>query len=240
MEKSKVSKYIVLSSNKNKFLNKFNAPIHLDEDNEYEIALVSFDMFYCIPNLTKENNTFKYSYNSGTSWEKTLIQEGCYTLENLYNEIKRVINIFDNKMPFSFDAKTSNLKTVVNITDPNFQIDFKYRKSFGHMLGFSSVLKHGYNESKHSINMLINRIFIKTNLAELSWYNDKPFPFLYNFFPNVLPGEKIIENPNPLIYHHLNNKSLQHVEISLVDENGKEIDLNGETVTIELHIRSKN
>ena len=231
-----ISKLIVLSSNDNKFLTTLDTPLHLDK--ECEIALQSLEMYYCFPNITKDNNVFRYSNDSGQSWKKIYIPIGCYTLDTLYIEI---VEIIGNKgKDFTFSSLTSRVKTIVNITNPNFQIDFGYSKSFGKLLGFNSIIKDNYNESEESINLLnINSIFVKTNLTETSIYNEKHIPFIYSFFPNALPGDKIVECPNNLIYHKLITNRIHNFEVSLVDENDKHLDFNGETVTIRLHLRSR-
>lgn len=237
------SKSIVLSTNDNKFSNTFNIPLHLDDEGintEYEIALVSLDLFYNIPNITKNNNNFKFSIDSGKTWTQFKISVGCYTLQTLGKEIFKMMEFMGFEKYFTFDANSATLKTIITITRKNFQIDFTDVKSFGSILGFNTILHDGNNVSPSKINMLINRIFVKTNLAESSWYNKTTFPFIYSFFPNALPGDKIIEKPNTLIYHQLINNTLHHIEISLVDDKGNDIDLNGETFTIELNIRSKN
>ncbi len=46
----------------------FHQPvIKLQEDTEYEAALLSLDMYYSIPNVTDENNNFRYSTDGGSS-----------------------------------------------------------------------------------------------------------------------------------------------------------------------------
>lgn len=230
------SKSIVLSTNESKFSNTFNVPLHLD-DEKYEIALVSLDVFYNIPNITKNNNHFKFSLDSGKTWAQFQIPVGCYTLQTLSKEIFRTMEYMGHEKYFTFDANSATLKTIITIIRKDFQIDFTYKKSFGSILGFNTILYDGYNASSNKINMLSNRIFVKTNLAESSCYNKTTFPFIYSFFPNALPGDIIIEKPHTLIYHKLINNSLHHIEISLVDDKGNDIDLNGETLTIELNIR---
>lgn len=231
-----MSKLIVLSSNNNKFLKTLENPIHCED--EYEIALTSLDLYYCFPNITKQNNIFRFSYDSGKSWNKITIPIGCYTLDSLFNEITKNMKELNYTTPFKISSNPSRVRTVIEFSSDDFWIDFKYGKSFGNLLGFDSIIDSNTLESKNPINILqINSIFIKTNLTETSIYNEKSFPFIYSFFPNALPGDKIIETPNVLIYHRLINKSLHNFEISLVDENDKLIDFNGETVTIRLHIR---
>lgn len=233
------SKYIVLSSTNNKFLTSLDHSLHLDDKDDYEIALTSLELYYCFPNITTSNNIFRFSFDGGKSWSKIILSTGCYTLDTLYDEIKRQMILNQFEIVFTFSTITSRVKTIININKPLFYIDFASNKSFGNLLGFDTLLTESYNESKYSINILqINSVFVKTNLTEPSIYNNKVIPFIYSFFPVALPGDKIIEKPRQLTYHRLINKSLHHIEISLVDENDIPLDFNGELVTIRLHLKS--
>ena len=168
MNSNQTSNYIVLSSNKNNFQNKFKTAIHLDEKLEYEIALVSVDLYYCFPNITEKNNVFRYSEDSGNTWKEIKVPQGCYDLNSLYLELCRLKP--DTPSIFTFSAITSRVRSVILINNSKFQIDFSHKKSFGKLLGFSSILSNYYNESPDSINMLnINSIFVKTNLAAISY-----------------------------------------------------------------------
>jgi hypothetical protein len=50
----------ILSSNTSDFTTDMSQPIHFDADKKYEAALLSIDLYNSIPNITEENNKFKY------------------------------------------------------------------------------------------------------------------------------------------------------------------------------------
>jgi hypothetical protein len=109
------------------------------------------------------------------------------------------------------------------------------------LLGFDArTLTEPYNESDFSVNILsVNSVMVTCNLIGGSYKDGLSLPIIYSFFPNVSPGEKIIEVPRNLIYLPItSNGSVGQLEIKLLDQDGKLIDLRGETITIRLHIKS--
>ena len=50
------------------FTTKYSPPISLDDNKQYEAALLSIDLFNSIPNITHSNNVLKYSKDGGNSW----------------------------------------------------------------------------------------------------------------------------------------------------------------------------
>ena len=51
----------IMSGNKSNFTTKYSPNISLDPKKRYEAALLSIDLYNSIPNITEENNTFRYS-----------------------------------------------------------------------------------------------------------------------------------------------------------------------------------
>jgi len=57
----KTSTQIVVSENSTKIKTTFNPPLELDRTRKYEMALVNLETYYSFPNLSDENNVFRYS-----------------------------------------------------------------------------------------------------------------------------------------------------------------------------------
>jgi len=55
------STQIVVSENSSKIKTNFNPPIELDRMRKYEMASVNLETYYTFPNLSDENNVFRYS-----------------------------------------------------------------------------------------------------------------------------------------------------------------------------------
>ena len=62
---------------------------------------------------------------------------------------------------------------------------------------------------------------------------------IYSFFPNVSPGHKIVENPKTVIYLPITLHVIHSIQITLEDQDGNQLDLRGENITIRFHIKEK-
>ena len=72
-----------------------------------------------------------------------------------------------------------------------------------------------------------------------SYVNGIARPTIYSFFPNVSPGHKIVENPKTVIYLPITLHVIHSIQITLEDQDGDQLDLRGEHITIRFHIREK-
>jgi len=86
--------------------------------------------------------------------------------------------------------------------------------------------------------MKINSILVNVDIISGSYINGVQHPIIYSFFPNVAPGRKIVERPNPsLTYYPINKPYIDRIVVLLTDQNNNPIDLRGETVTLRIEIR---
>jgi len=67
--------------------------------------------------------------------------------------------------------------------------------------------------------------------------NGKTQNTIYSFFPNVLPGYKIVENPRNLVYLPIILDKISKMETVVTDQNGKRLNHRGENLTIRYHLR---
>jgi hypothetical protein len=63
--KLKDSFELILSDNKSEFTTRNEAPIKLDRDSRYEVALVNLETYYSFPNIDISNNLLRYSADDG-------------------------------------------------------------------------------------------------------------------------------------------------------------------------------
>jgi len=143
----------------------------LDRTRKYEMALVNLEMYYSFPNLSDENNIFRYSPgftevvrgDEGDStrqrqWVKVQISEGSYDLVDIAEAIEIAMKRNGhNDESIKITANTNTLKSVLEIQD-DFQVDFKARNSISSVLGFrNQVYEEGIHESQNVVNILINK-----------------------------------------------------------------------------------
>ena len=86
--------------------------------------------------------------------------------------------------------------------------------------------------------MPINTILVNIDIIQGSYVDGRASPAIYSFYPNVAPGYKIVERPNPtLIYFKLSRHDISRIRVWLTDQNGNIINFRGEIITIRIHIR---
>ena len=230
----------ILSGNKSDFTTCHNS-FALDSNKSYEAALLSLDTYNSIPNITIKNNIFLYSADNGKNWKTIALDTGAYELAAIDNEIKRqLIANGDSDSAISITANVSRLTSIVNIKNPFYKVDFGVENSIGSLLGFGAVIiSNGYNESSNIVNIMqVNSILVNIDIIMGSYVNGSPSPAIYSFYPNVAPGYKIVERPNPsLIYYPVSRHDISRMRVWLTDQNGNLVDLRGEMVTIRIYIR---
>ena len=231
----------ILSANTSEFTTTHNS-IFLDPNTKYEAALLSLDTYNSIPNITAgKNNKFSYSTDNGNTWKTIALNTGAYELDAINNEIKRqLIANGDEDSAITITANVSRLTSIVSIGNLAYKIDFGIENSIGSVLGFGAVVVgHGYNESPNIVDIMqVNSILVNIDIIEGSYVNESSSPTIYSFYPNVAPGYKIVERPNPsLIYYPITRHDISRMRVWLTDQNGNLVDLRGETITIRIYIR---
>lgn len=235
---------ITLSENTCDFTTLFSHPIILDQKKEYEAAFVSLETYNSIPNITSKNDKFLYSIDNGTSWKTITLEKDAYEIAEINNEIQRqmiVNNDYDKEInSFYINISHSRLSTVVEITNPNYKVNFNVENSIGSTLGFEKeILSFGYNKSSKNVDIMkINSILINVDFIYGSYVKGDRSQAIHSFFPNVGPGYKIRERPQPeLIFYPVSSHYINHVRVWLTDQDNKLIDLQGERVSIKIVIR---
>ena len=228
-------------------------PIHLNPNKKYEAALLSINLYNSIPNITEENNKFKYSIDEGKTWKIITLNKGSYEIQAINDEIQRAMiinNDFDaanNEFYISITANIPELKSVVNITNKTYLVDFNTENSIGPTLGFPydplwhGKIGHGYNKSPNIVQITkINLVLVNVDLITGSYVNGSQSPAIYSFDPyKVPPGYKLDDRPNPSLtfYPVTRTTTINSLRIWLTDQDNNIIDLRGEKVTIKLQIR---
>ena len=247
---SKLSNSIVLSGNTSNFTIGFSPSISLSQDRNYEVALIRLETYYSFPNINETNNLFKYSPNSGTTWNTIAIPTGCYEISAINAYIQRAMKdagYYDATNSIYYITISTNfnsLKIELSLA-PNYKVDFTISNSLRTVLGFNSqiysangVSQGNSFESENIVNILsVNEILVHADIIGGSYVNGSSKSVLYSFFPGVGPGYKIIEVPKNLVYLPVTRERIDSINIRLTDQDDKELDLRGETLTIRLHLR---
>jgi hypothetical protein len=196
--------------------------------------------------VTSSNNKFRYSVDGGNTWKLITIETGSYELESINDEIQRLMKIngdwdsVSKAYYINISANTSTLKSIIDITNADYKIDFTIPNSLTSLLGFDSViLSEGRNISDSIVNIIdFNSIFVNCDCINGSYVNGISSPVIYSFGPKVSPGCRIVESPVNLVYLPLNRKTLSEFSLWITDQAGRHIDFRGENITCRFHIRN--
>ena len=170
------------------------------------------------------------------------LEPGIYTFkdisEALFNTLQSEYPGPSNVIVIEFDDITRKTKLVVR--DGIIAIRFDEKSFFSTILGFTSGwgYKH-YNKytSQKVVNLgSINKIHLNCDCIDGSVVNGLRQPILYSFVLDKLPGYKVFSEPETIHYKKINKSVLNTITFYLEDDNNKEVDFNGETLTFTLQM----
>ena len=131
-------------------------------------------------------------------------------------------------------------KTKLVVRSGIIAIRFDEKSFFSTILGFTPGwdYKH-YNQylSQKIVNLnSTNKIHLKCDVIDGSVVNGIRQPILYSFVLDKPAGYKVFSEPETIHYKELNKSVLNTVTFYLEDDNNKEVDFNGETLTFTLQM----
>ena len=117
---------------------------------------------------------------------------------------------------------------------------FDEKSFFITVLGFTSGwdYKH-YNQytSQKILNLgSTNKIHLKCDVIDGSVVDGIRQPMLFSFVLDKLPGYKVFSEPETIHYKKINKSVLNTITFYLEDDNNKEVNVNGETLTFTLQM----
>jgi len=232
----------------------FDSPIPIPE--KWEIALQRCDTWYSFFNISAEkgNNTFKYTNDSAVERSVT-IPDGVYSLSQLQAYLHYVMRQNsdyttdgDGNPVYSIyiQANYSTLKSEITISD-GYELNIAATESrLYELLGFeatsvSSALTDGTHISDGLADVTdgLNSMQIHVSLVSESYMGSSGSDVIFSFIPTVSPGSPITIEPRQKVYLPIrsNDGYIRNVRCHLTDQQGRVLDLNGEKLTVSLHLR---
>ena len=215
----------------------------------YEMACTGVETYYTFPNIEEDrNNSIRMSCDAGKNWKIVSLPTGSYELSAINATLKRLIQKeFEVKEEeedkiLCLSADNSTLKSILML-GKDVQVDFSVQKSIGPLLGFATdkgSIKRGPNrfESDSIVEILrVNSINVNCDIIKYSTLNGTSAPIIHDFFPNVGPGQKIVNKPSVLIYLPLTMDVISHMTVWLTDQNLELLNLREESLTVTFHVR---
>ena len=168
------------------------------------------------------------------------LEPGIYTFKDISEALLRILQPeyegYHNGIDIEFDNITMKTKLVVRAGI--IAIRFDEKSFFSNVLGFTSGwdYKH-YNEytSQKIVNLgSTNKIHLKCDCVNGSIQDGVRQPILYSFVLEKKPGYKVFCEPETIHYKKINKSVLKTITFYLEDDNNKEVNFNGETLTFTL------
>jgi len=226
----KSSWYITVSAKESHIRTIFSPPINVPKGCHYEMALCSVEMYYSFPNISETNNAIKLSNDEGKTWHLVTFPKGCYEINTINTTLKREFERMTKGKgeDIYIAGDPTTLKSVLTLKNKA-AVDFNTTNSVASVLGFTKKdYKAGRHLSQHIVNILrVNSIIVNCDIVALSRRNGIAAPIIYNFFPNVAPGKKIVNRPLNLIYLPITLNEISEMNVWLSDQSGEPLDTRG-------------
>ena len=241
LQERKLSTTVKIISKDSNFDQRLDPILHLENNKNYQAALIGFSTFNSIQNIIEnKNDKLKYSVDSGVTWKTIKIIPGSYEIVTLNKEIKRLLSIpYLDEKRFNLTAETTVNRISLTL-DNKTLIDFNIPDSFCDVLGFKrKTYTNGYflGENLPKITN-INTIVIHCNIIEGGYIEGRLSNALYSFPSFMVPiGYKINIFPSNLTFFPISRKSIQSINIRITDENNNEIVFGGEDWCLDILIK---
>lgn len=206
-------------------------PIELAPHKNYTLGLIELLTYNSIPNIDIGHNKFYVGKNVFT------IPTGSYELADIATYLEKELA----KQNITIRIRL-NHNTLRSEIECNYEIYFTPEDSIGRMLGFAPRrLRAGEkHQSDNLVTILkVNALRVECNLTAGAYINERRVHTIHEFFPSVPPGYKIIEIPSHVIYLPIASKTIDNIQLRIVDQDGDLVNFRGETITIRLHIKSQ-
>lgn len=232
---------LTLSGNTSSLSASYYPPIELDENANYVCSLIDFHTYNYISNITDKNSCFPIKVGNKDYREIRLI-EGTYEFVDIISSLEKICYILSAPIEIKLVPKT---KKIHIICSGPVEIDLSRNDSLGSVFGFAKrILKSG-DEKKTFVSDYIpnitniNAIRLDCNIITGSFLNNDSSHTLHQFYPTANPGYKIIEVPKNLIYLPVVGRTIQHLNIKIVDQDNEIVNFCGETITCRIHIKKE-
>ena len=218
--------------------------LSLDINKNYMVALISYSLYYSWYNIfAGVNNKFQYSPDGGANYFAIFLPEGNYGIDNINTEIKRLINANghdgDN---ISIVGNFTTLKVDITLSN-NYFVDMGLSDGLNKILGFSSqvITLQGTTSGdlKPNVSNDVDSVTVHSSIVDYTsnLINDNYSTVLHAFVPKASVGSNLSNEISSPIYLPLSvSGKINNIYYSIRNQNGDLLDLNGESVTLSLHL----
>ena len=239
----KIEEHMLIVMDKSTHEEHLSQPLQTN-NKQFKIAVTFLTGYNGIFNVTNSNNKFYFmkSITDEDGFIQILIPPGAYELENLNNEIKRIIideeYYTEANYPFKIKPNFSTLGSIIEISPQGPIISFMFDDSIRDFLGFNARTIHEeYTPSNHPVDILsFDNIFLEGNIAHGMIFRGKRSAIIHNFTMDVDPGYKYIEKfRGGVQWYMMESKNIiSSICFKLKNENENLVSFNGQSITFRL------
>ena len=242
----KIEEHMLIIMDKSTHEEHLSQPLQTN-NKQFKIAVTFLTGYNGIFNVTNSNNKFYFTKSviDEDGYIIITIPPGAYELENLNNEIKRIIineeHYTETNYPFLIKPNFSTLGSIIEISTQGPVIIFIPDDSIGNLLGFSkTAIYEEYNLSPNPVDILsFDNIFIDTNIAQGLIFKGKRTGIIHNFTMDVDPGYKYIEKFRGGVQWYMMELKdiISSICFKLKNEDNQLVSFNGQSITFRLSIK---
>ena len=242
----KIEEHMLIIMDKSTHEEHLSQPLQTN-NKQFKIAVTFLTGYNGIFNVTDKNNKFYFlkSISDEDGYIIITIPVGAYELENLNNEIKRIIidegHYTEATYPFTIKPNFSTLGSIIEISTQGPIITFIPDDSIRDLLGFNkTTIFEEYNLSPNPIDILsFDNIFLECNIAQGMIFRRRRSGIIHNFTMDVDPGYKYIEKfRGGVQWYMMESKDIiSNICFKLKNENNQIVSFNGQSLTFRLSIK---
>ena len=243
-----LSSYSVKNQSNNRpdnFITRFNKPITLDSNYEYEIGLngiinMSFTWFNVNPSYG--NQLIKYSSNDGSTYHDINFTSGVWNYKDFDDHIKEITKkgtINNPIYPISLEFDSTTFRVSI-ILAQNYQLDLT-RSNFNDLIGFDKkVLKDEVNIGTRVPNLSQDTdiLNVHCDLVNTSLVDGEDSDIIFSFSTSVLQSSySFTIEPRRITYNPVNKQQISTIRIYITDGKRRLINLNGADTSFSLILK---
>ena len=184
----KIEKHMLINMDKSTHEEHLFQPLQTN-NKQFKIAVIFLTGYNGIFNVTNLNNKFYFmkSITDEDGYKIITIPPCAYELENLNNEIKRIIidqgHYTEVDYPFTIKPNFSTLGSIIEIYTQGPVITFVPDDSITNLLGFNrTTIYEEYKLSPNPVDILsFDNIFIECDIAQGMIFKGKRTGIIHNF-----------------------------------------------------------
>ena len=215
-----------------------------DSRRHYQVALLSYSLYYSWYNVASIFGNNKFKYNNGTTDRIITISDGQYGVSDLNSFVKSAItSLGDDATKISFTGNFNSLKVDL-VIGSGYTVTLD-STTIALLLGFTQsatpkAVGTYSSDIQPNISNSVDAVQIKTSLVQAasSLINDVQSTAIYQFVPKSGPGTNLSGEISTPIYLPMSNLGTIHsASFQICDNNGNLLDLNNESVSLVFHIK---